>query len=169
MRVFVAARILNYIYTHTLNLILMDTVVLKSFDNYFSANITLTKLQQSGIECFLVDEYTVTIDPILSNAIGGIKLAVHIDAVPDATRLLQQFDEEYLRSVECPKCKRYNIMQVTRPGAGNFITAILTWLFSSYAVAPEKIYQCQDCRYESSTIPENNPASEQQIIQPVNQ
>ncbi len=136
----------------------METVVLRSFDNYFSANIILTKMQQSGVDCYLKDEYTVTIDPILSNAIGGIKLAVHIDDVPDATRLLQQFDEEYLRSVECPKCSGNNISHECRPGAGNFITAILTWLFSSYAVAPEKIYRCQDCDYETTTLPENKVA-----------
>ena len=134
----------------------METVTLKTFDNYFSANIILSRLQQSGVDCYLKDEYTVTIDPILSNAIGGIKLAVHIDDVPDATRLLQQFEEEYLRSVECPKCSGHNFIHLSRTGAGNFITAILTWLFSSYAVAPEKVYQCQDCHYETATLPENN-------------
>lgn len=133
----------------------METVTLKTFDNYFSANIILGRLQQAGVHCYLKDEYTVTIDPILCNAIGGIKLAVHIDDVGNATKFLQQFDEEYLRSVECPKCTGNNIIHISRPGAGNFITAILTWLFTSYAVAPEKIYQCQDCQYETVTLPEN--------------
>jgi len=136
-------------------ILLMETVVLKTFDNYFSANIILSRLQQAGVNCYLKDEYTVTIDPILCNAIGGIKLAVDIDDVGNATRFLQQFDEEYLRSVECPQCNGNNIMLVSRPGAGNFITAILTWLFTSYAVAPEKIYQCQDCNYQSTILPEN--------------
>jgi hypothetical protein len=133
----------------------METVTLKSFDNYFSANIILTKLQDAGINCYLKDEYTVTIDPILSNAIGGIKLTVNLDDVPIASKLLEQFEEEYLRSVECPQCNGNNISLISRPGTGNFITAILTWLFTSYAVAPEKIYQCQDCKYESETLPEN--------------
>lgn len=132
----------------------METVVLKSFDNYFSANIILSRLQQSGVDCFLKDEYTVTIDPLLSNAIGGIKLAVHIDDVPDASRLLQQFDEEYLRSIDCPHCTGNNITHVSRPAARNFITSILTWLFKSYTMDPEKFYQCQDCHYETPTLPE---------------
>ena len=54
----------------------MKLVTLRSFDNYFTANITLTKLHADGIECYLKDENTVTIDPMLSNAIGGIKLVV---------------------------------------------------------------------------------------------
>ena len=133
----------------------METVVLKTFDNYFSAHIILNKMQLAGINCYLKDEYTVTIDPILSNAIGGIKLAVTLDHVPDASKLLLQFEEEYLRSVVCPGCGGNNITHISRPGTGNFISAILTWLFTSYAVAPEKIYKCQDCQYESETLPQN--------------
>ena len=32
----------------------------------------LTRLQSEGVECYLEDENTVTIDPMLSGAIGGI-------------------------------------------------------------------------------------------------
>ena len=77
-------------------------ITLRSFDNYFLANITLTKLQDAGVECYLKDENTVTIDPILSNAIGGIKLVVKEQDAAEARELLQQFDEEYLKSVKCP-------------------------------------------------------------------
>ena len=136
----------------------MQTIVLRTFDNYFKANIILTRLQHCGIDCFLKDEYTVTIDPILSNAIGGIKLAVYAADATLAEKLLQEFEEEYLRSVECPKCFKNDILLVPKAGAQNFITAILTWLFSSYAVAPENIYQCQGCGYESKTLPENMAA-----------
>jgi len=34
------------------------------------------------------------------------------------------------------------------------ITAILSWLFSNYAVSAENIYQCGNCGYESNTLPE---------------
>ncbi len=131
-------------------------VILKTFDNYFSANITLSRLQQEGIHCYLKDEYTVTIDPILSNAIGGIKLAVEKNDVEQAMELLHQFEKEYLSSVECPQCGGNHIELISKPGAGNFITALLTWMFSSYAIAPEKIYQCSDCMYESENLPMNN-------------
>jgi ribosomal protein S27AE len=132
----------------------MNMITLRSFDNYFLANITLTKLQDAGVECYLKDENTVTIDPILSNAIGGIKLVVKEADAADAKQLLQQFDEEYLKSVKCPKCSATEITLVTKPGASNYITAIFTWLFSSYAVAAESIYQCGKCGYESKTMPD---------------
>ena len=134
----------------------MDLIVIKTFDNYFLANISLTKLQDAGIECYLKDEYTVTIDPLLTNAIGGIKLVVKSDNVEAAMKLMQQFDKEYLESVQCPKCKATNFIQITKPGVGNYLTAILTWLFASYSIAPQKIYQCQSCGYESEILPVND-------------
>jgi predicted RNA-binding Zn-ribbon protein involved in translation (DUF1610 family) len=131
----------------------MIIITLRSFDNYFLASITLTKLQDAGVECYLKDEHTVTIDPILSNAIGGIKLVVKEQDAEEAKKILQQFDEEYLQSVKCPQCGAAQITLVTKPGASNFITAIFTWMFSSYAVAAENIYQCGKCGYESKTMP----------------
>ncbi len=131
----------------------MNIITLRSFDNYFLASITLTKLQDAGVECYLKDEHTVTIDPILSNAIGGIKLVVKEEHAEEAKKILQQFDEEYLQSVKCPQCGAAAITLVSKPGASNFITAIFTWLFSSYAIAPENVYQCSKCGYESKNMP----------------
>jgi hypothetical protein len=54
----------------------MQYVKLRSFDNYIPAHIALGKLENQSISCYLVDENTVTIDPFLSYAIGGIKLMV---------------------------------------------------------------------------------------------
>jgi predicted RNA-binding Zn-ribbon protein involved in translation (DUF1610 family) len=131
----------------------MNIITLRSFDNYFLASITLTKLQDAGVECYLKDEHTVTIDPILSNAIGGIKLVVKEQDAEEAKKILQQFDEEYLQSVKCPQCGAAAITLVSKPGVKNFVTAVLTWVFSDYAVAAENIYQCSKCGYESKTMP----------------
>jgi len=132
----------------------MNLIKVRTFDNYFLANITLTKLQSGGLECYLKDENTVIMDPILSGAIGGIKLVVKEEDAEEAKKLLQQFDQDYLRSVKCPKCGNPEITEVSKPGATNFLTAILTWLFSSYAIAPQNIYRCGHCGYETETLPE---------------
>ena len=133
----------------------MEMVTVRTFDNYFSANIMLGRLRDAGINCYLKDEYTVTIDPILSNAIGGIKLNVNEHDAEMVLGVLKKFDEDYLKTVTCPQCNAYNILLVPKQGAGNFLTAILTWLFSSYAVSAENVYQCQSCGYESKSLPEN--------------
>ncbi|MBC7890282.1 MAG: hypothetical protein H7Z13_20595 [Ferruginibacter sp.] len=132
----------------------MNLVTVITFDNYFLANIILTKLHAAGMECYLKDEYTVTIDPIISNAIGGIKLVVKKEDEATVVQLLKQYDEEYMQSATCPKCGSNSFTYITKPGATNYLTAIFTWIFSSYAVAPEYVYQCGKCGYESERLPE---------------
>jgi hypothetical protein len=72
----------------------MKAVTIRTFDNYIDANIISGKLQAEGITCFLADEYTATINPFLSNAIGGIKLNVPEAEAAKARELLLSFDEE---------------------------------------------------------------------------
>ncbi len=136
----------------------MEIVTIKTFDNYFTANIILTKLQAAGFECHLFDENTVTVNPIMGNIIGGIKLVVNIDDADEAAKTLNGFEEEYLRWAECPKCGANDILLVPKQGTTNLLTTIFTWIFSSYAVSAENIYQCQQCGYESKTLPENKSA-----------
>ncbi|HMO62344.1 MAG TPA: DUF2007 domain-containing protein [Ferruginibacter sp.] len=131
----------------------MHTVIVRTFDNYFTANITLTKLQDAGIECYLQDEFTVTIDPILTNALGGIKLVVKKEDETAALELLTAFDETYRKAAACPQCGRHEFVQIAKPGAGNFLTAVFTWIFSNYAIAPNYVYQCGACGYETKQLP----------------
>ena len=137
----------------------MEMVTLKTFDQYFSANILRSKLESEGILCLLKDENTVTIDPLLSNAIGGIKLQVPEADWLRARSLLASYDDEARKSLTCPKCKSYHINLVNKQSPKNILTALLTWSFASYALAPEQIYQCQVCGFESLDAPET-PAYE---------
>lgn len=54
----------------------MNYVLLRTYDNYISAHIDQGRLESEFINCHLQDEHTVTIDPLLANAVGGIKLLV---------------------------------------------------------------------------------------------
>jgi predicted RNA-binding Zn-ribbon protein involved in translation (DUF1610 family) len=132
----------------------MDFVTIRTFQNYFSAHILLGRFRDSGIDCFLKDEFTVTVDPILSNAVGGIKLIVKKEDEEEANLLLRQFDESYRQSAVCPKCGSKTIELVPKKTTANIATAILTWLFGSYAISAKNIYQCSSCGYESENLPE---------------
>ena len=134
----------------------MDLVTVKTFDNYFSANIILTRLHAEGVECYLKDETTITIDPILTNAIGGIKLVVKKENARYVKNILQRFEEEYINAATCPKCKAHDFTYLAKPGVTNFLTAILTTLFASYAVAPEYVYRCGNCNFETERLPDYN-------------
>lgn len=66
----------------------MQFILLTTFDNYIEAHIAMGRLKEEFINCYLKDEYTVTIDPLLSNAIGGIKLMVAETQVERAVEVL---------------------------------------------------------------------------------
>jgi hypothetical protein len=67
-------------------------IEIRSYDNYIYAHIVLAKLQDAGINCHLKNEYTITIDPLLSPALGGIKLMVAESQVGRALELLEETD-----------------------------------------------------------------------------
>ncbi|MBS1573704.1 MAG: DUF2007 domain-containing protein [Bacteroidetes bacterium] len=68
----------------------MNFITIQVFDNYISAHIALGRLKDEFINCYLQDEYTVTIDPLLSNAIGGIKLMVAASQAERAMEILNE-------------------------------------------------------------------------------
>jgi Putative prokaryotic signal transducing protein len=70
--------------------LIMDFLLIKRYDNYVEAHIDKGVLEENNIECWLMDENTVTINPFLSNAIGGIKLMV---AKVQAERAMQILNE----------------------------------------------------------------------------
>lgn len=65
-------------------------VILEVFDNYIPAHIARGRLEEQGILCWLKDENTVTIDPLLSIAVGGIKLMVAEHQLERARQILSE-------------------------------------------------------------------------------
>lgn len=73
-------------------------VVVRTFDNYLLANMLMGRLEAEHIRCHLKDESTVLADPLLSIAIGGIKLMVHTSQLERALEIIEAVEsgqEEY--------------------------------------------------------------------------
>jgi len=127
----------------------MDFVILQSFDNYIEAHLLMARLESEDIECWLQDENTVTINPILTNAVGGIKLFVKKDDLSRARQVFWEIENTRKQAVECPKCKGHNIEFVSTPRkASNWISAIFTYLFGGFAMGIDKVNHCFDCGNE---------------------
>lgn len=134
----------------------MNLIAIRSFDSYIDANIILGKLEGEGIICFLRDEYTVSVNPFLSNAIGGIKLTVPENQADRAKELLAQFDAEKKAVLRCTKCDSDNVEYISNPAkSGNWLSAIVSFIFGSYAVSIKKNYHCFNCGHEFDDIPDN--------------
>lgn len=102
------------------------------------AHLLMNQLENEGIECWLKDENTVTIDPL---------------------DIYQKIEQERKLKIECPKCKGHNIELVSTPRkASNWITAIITFILGSYALTTDKVYHCFDCGHEFAEAPETIPA-----------
>lgn len=126
-----------------------------SFDNYIDAQLCLQQLQNENINCWLKDENTVTIDPLLTNAIGGIKLMVHETQKDRATDLLRTILNKAKENRACPYCGSFNVEYIfSNRKASNWFSAIFTYLLGGYALASEKMYHCFDCEKEFSEIPD---------------
>jgi Putative prokaryotic signal transducing protein len=54
----------------------MNLVTIYSTHNYIEAGIIKGRLESEGLVCFLKDEYSVTIDPLIGYSVNWIKVQV---------------------------------------------------------------------------------------------
>jgi predicted RNA-binding Zn-ribbon protein involved in translation (DUF1610 family) len=124
----------------------MEFIPVQSFNNYVEAHIAMGSLQQQHINCWLKDEYTVTIDPLLTNAIGGIKLMVAKVQVPRALEILQQAKGGKLQHYVCPHCGSRDIQPVdTPPQKINLFTALFNRLLGKDEPFAKQTWHCTSC------------------------
>jgi len=136
----------------------MDFVPVAAYNNYIDASIILGRLQEEGIDCWLKDENIVTIDPILTNAVGGIKLMVRETERIKSLELLWEINKEKKTMFACPKCNSHNIEYVSTPRKpGNWISVLLGLFSFSFAPPIEQVYHCFDCGAEFETPVEKLP------------
>lgn len=83
--------------------------LLATFEYVADVQIVKGKLESEGIPVFLRDENTLNSDPLISNAIGGVKLMVY---AKDRERALEIYDEIRAYALDrngnpviCPNCK----------------------------------------------------------------
>lgn len=131
----------------------MDYLVAGTYNNYIEAHLAMGNLQSQNISCWLKDENTVTIDPILTNAVGGIKLMVAAPQILRALAILDHTRTAYREQHPCPVCGSTNIDYVSTPQkASNWLSTIINLLLGVGAPMPvEKVYHCFDCGHEYET------------------
>jgi Putative prokaryotic signal transducing protein len=70
----------------------MKFAEVRSYDNYIDAHLMLGRLREEFINCHLLNENSVTLDPFLSNAIGGIKVMVAETQVQRALEIINEIE-----------------------------------------------------------------------------
>ncbi|MBS1774222.1 MAG: hypothetical protein JST82_15295 [Bacteroidetes bacterium] len=68
----------------------MELITVAVFPNAFNAHLVQGRLHADGVGSYIKDEHTLQVNPLYSNALGGIKLQVKQTDVPVAIALIRQ-------------------------------------------------------------------------------
>lgn len=116
--------------------------ILEVFDYSTSSQITKSKLESEGIRVMLMDETTIDADPLISQAIGGVKLLVHNDDLDKAIHIYNEIRTYETSSngnkIQCPNCGSTRIL-VAPPQEQKI------WL-RLFPFFEKKKYICNDCK-----------------------
>ena len=117
------------------------------------AQIIKGRLEAEGIEVFLSDNLTIDTDPLVSNAIGGVKLKVLSEQSEKALEILDSIRKHSIddegNSINCPNCNSEKIeLFSTIKDAKSLIWFIFGVLFSSLPFYTRHKYRCEACQTE---------------------
>ena len=131
----------------------MQLVQLKAFDNIVDATLFKNVIENEGIKCFIEDEFTVTIDPLLNNAIGGIKVKVRQEDFAEAFPIMQEYYHKPLYDkdgdiIHCPKCKGIDLKEgyTQFDEHKNFFSILLSMIFLILPFLKKDKLFCRSCK-----------------------
>lgn len=121
------------------------------------AKIVQGRLEADGIQTFLRDAVTIDTDPLVSNAIGGVKLEVLTTDLEKAQEILASISEHSLTDegapIECPKCGSNQIQFFSH--VTNFKTLaafIFGFFFAEFPFYIKYDYTCEVCKTKFSDV-----------------
>lgn len=133
----------------------MELITARIFDNPIDAHLLKSKLENEGVNCYLFDESTVTLDPMISNAVGGIKLKIEKSDTEKVKNLLQQIESSPYKKendelLACPNCQSSNIVVGVKKlkGIAGFFSLFISLLMMIYPVSLNRVFICKDCDTE---------------------
>lgn len=130
----------------------LERVTVKTFDTSVNAHLFRIELENEGIESFIYDEETITMDPLMSNAIGGIKVKINAKDIERTKEFLAKREEE--NNPPCPNCGSKRIMTNFRSfkSASGIISAIAAFLFTIFPPMFKTVNKCLDCNHEFESL-----------------
>jgi RNA polymerase subunit RPABC4/transcription elongation factor Spt4 len=120
-------------------------VVVASYLWITEAEMARIRLAEEGIEATIRDGGVTGINPLLANAVGGIKLVVSREEAAEAERILADHEKRMRRerARRCPRCESTDVTE-QRLGFAGMVLSILT--LGLYYVAVYRPYRCNDCQ-----------------------
>ncbi|NQX82789.1 MAG: DUF2007 domain-containing protein [Flavobacteriaceae bacterium] len=139
----------------------MNLITIKVFDSSPEAYIFKSKLDSLGINSYIFDEHINSLDPIMSNAFGGIKLKINKEDYEQAISIFSEIENAAITDddnniLKCPKCestKLYTGFKSMKGGWG-FLSAIVSFIFMVFPIHFKYVYKCKKCgeEFQKETI-----------------
>lgn len=127
--------------------------VIAKFQYSTEAQIIKGRLESEGIPVFLSDNFTIDTDPLVSNAIGGVKLKVYTEDALKAQHILDTIEKYSVddegNSIHCPNCNGKKIeLFSTIKDFKSFFGFIFGVLFGTLPISAKHKYKCETCKTE---------------------
>ncbi len=88
--------------------------ILAVFEYSTEAHVMKSRLDSEGFKTMLMDEKTIDSDPLISNAIGGVKLLVHKNDFEKALEIYNEIrtykKDKNGNDILCPNCNSNRIL-----------------------------------------------------------
>ena len=128
-------------------------ITIATFQYSSEAQIIKGRLEADGIEVFMADNYTIDTDPLVSNAIGGVKLKVYAEDEAKAKEILKQISEYSLDDegtpLECPNCQSTKIHYMTNvTGFKSLFSFLIGFLFGVLPFYTKYDHRCEACKHK---------------------
>ena len=118
--------------------------VLAVFEYSTEAQTYKSKLDSENIKTMLADEKTIDSDPLISLAIGGVKLLVHNNDFERATEIYNDIrpyrQDENGKDLHCPSCNSNRILMAP-PNREKFLYMLFPFFEKSKNI-------CNNCKTE---------------------
>ncbi|UKM65296.1 DUF2007 domain-containing protein [Flavobacteriaceae bacterium GSB9] len=120
------------------------------------AQIIKGRLESEGIDVFLSDNFTIDTDPLVSNAIGGVKLKVLSKDALKAQHILDGIAKYSLDKdgipIHCPNCNSTQVqLYSTIKDFKSFFSFIIGFLSGTLPFYAKDKYRCESCHHEFDT------------------
>ncbi|MFD1016835.1 putative signal transducing protein [Winogradskyella rapida] len=126
-------------------------VTIAKYQYSTEAEIIKGRLESEGISVFLKDNITIDTDPLVSQAIGGIKLNVLAKDEAQAVEILQAIQSYSMdndgQPLKCPNCGNNHIrLYSTINNVKALVSFLISFLTGTIPFSTRYQYQCEDCK-----------------------
>ena len=133
----------------------LDLHLLRTVDSSYEAHILRDRLACEGVMAYIFDEHTVSIDPLYSKALGGIKIKVKATDFALAKEVLTSIDnfefvEEEMEPIHCPKCGSKEVYTNFKDfkSVKGILSILYSFIFFVYPIYYANVFRCKECEFE---------------------